>query len=152
MVGAHSHWYIPSPGQPDAIVRALALGLPLAASNKAAEYGNPPVPCALCDHGGTVDYLAEPTTFAAVAAMHDALVAAGTGDVTMESVTSSVLASIAQHSVAVNPHNLVPATIGAAEDDHTHPFDPHSHADNEIPASIARDTEVTAAARLAWLQ
>lgn len=68
-----AHWYIPSPGQADAAARAAALGLPLGTTGQAADYGNPTLPCAVCDHDGAVVITAEPTTFEAVWAAHDAL-------------------------------------------------------------------------------
>lgn len=68
------HWYIPSPGQANSAERAQVLGLPLADTTKAAAYGNPALPCAICDHDGIVVVTPEPTTFEAVWAAHDALV------------------------------------------------------------------------------
>ncbi len=70
-----AHWYIPGAGQTDAAERATALGLPLGTTAQAAGYGNPAVPCAVCDHNGAVVITPEPTTFAEVWAAHDALVA-----------------------------------------------------------------------------
>lgn len=70
-----SHVYIPSPGQADAEERAQTLGLPLGTSDLAGDYGNPALPCAVCDHDGTVVVTPEPTTFEEVWAAHDTLVA-----------------------------------------------------------------------------
>lgn len=69
-----SHAYIPAPGQTDAAERAAALGLPLGEASLAAAYGNPPVPCAVCDHDGQVIITPEPTTFEDVWAAHDRMV------------------------------------------------------------------------------
>lgn len=68
---AMEHWYVPAPGQADAEERAAALGLPLADASKAVEYGDPPVPTAVCDHNGYVVTTPEPTTFEEVWAAHD---------------------------------------------------------------------------------
>lgn len=75
------HAYIPSPGQADAAARAAAVGMPLAAASLADDpryaglIGS--VPCVVCDHDYEIVITPEPTTFAAVAAAHDALTARG---------------------------------------------------------------------------
>jgi hypothetical protein len=68
------HWYVPSAGQPDAVARAAALGLPLGQASLATDPRYDPlistVPCVICDHGDQIVIIDEPTTAAAVWAQH----------------------------------------------------------------------------------
>lgn len=126
-----SHFYIPSPGQPDGAARATALGVALAPAWLANEerYASriTGVPCVVCDHGDEIVVLAEPTTVAAITAAHDALLEEHVP--TTVPHTTDVTNSIATHAAAVNPHSITPAGIGASPTAHTHSY--------EAPGAVA---------------
>lgn len=137
--------YIPSPGQPDAAVRAAALNCTISTESAVAR-GQAPwsftLPAVvLYITQNRMEVIAEPTTLAAVDALETTL-AAG---------TPPVIYTVAQHVGQVNPHGITPAAIEAAPAIHTHPEyeggggGPHSHVDADLPAGIARDAEVAAA-------
>jgi hypothetical protein len=150
-----AHFYIPSPGQSDGAARAAALNANLAPAWMANEprYASriTTVPCVVCDHGDDIVVIAEPTTLAAVNAAHDSMLDEHIPSTVPHTtaMTSAIDAAgtiaIAAHSAAVNPHNIGPATIGAAAAAHTHSYEPAGTVATHAAAADPHPTYLTSA-------